>query len=156
MFPRVAIVSVLASLTCFPLVTRAETCTPLPLVGGQGSEVSKTVSQPTIPGPLPGVNLTHNNWNTDWVVPTTRKFKNFVATITADNSGAFDIKMYLKYSDDTADEFFNTQGVQIPSERPLRITATPRPEEQPYQVNLFVGGLNRIGNSYKASVVGCF
>jgi hypothetical protein len=125
---------------------------------GQGSSVTKTVSPPTIPaGPLGivGVDITRNNWNTDWAVPSERKFRRFVATIVSENGGSFDIKMYLKYSDQTAGEFYNSDGVQLTPGKPLTIEATPRPEDEPYQVNLFVGGLNHIGNTYTASVSGC-
>ena len=155
MFYRAAILTVLASITCFPLTSQAETCIPIAVVGGQGSQVTKTVSQPTIPGPF-GIKITRNNWNTDWAVPGDRNFRRFVATIVSKNGGSFDIKMYLKYSDQTAGEFYNTNGVQLTPGSPLKIEATPRPEDEPYQVNLFVGGLDRIGNAYTASVEGCY
>jgi hypothetical protein len=133
---------------------QAETCRPLPLVGGQGSEVSKTVSQPTIPGPF-GIKIAHNNWNTDWAVPGDKDFKRFIATISSEEGGSFDVKMYLKYSDQTAGEYFNKTSVAINKNSPLKIEARPRPGDQPYQVNVFVGGLDKMGNSYNASVVGC-
>jgi hypothetical protein len=69
----------------------------LSLLGGQGSEVTKTVSPPTIPGPF-GIKVTRNNWNTDWAVPGGRKFKSFVTTIVSEDGGSFDIRMFLKYS----------------------------------------------------------
>ena len=43
---------------------KTETCIPIPLVGGEGNQVIKKVSPPTIPaGPLGmlGVNITNNN-----------------------------------------------------------------------------------------------
>jgi hypothetical protein len=147
-------VTVLTSLICLTSSSQAETCTPLSLVGGQGSEVDKTVSQPTIPGPF-GIDITHNNWNTDWAVSGNNNYKYFIATIVSEQGGSFDIKMYLKYSNQTATEFYNTSGVQLKAGKPLKIEATPRPDDEPYQVNLFIGGLNHIGNNYKASVVGC-
>jgi hypothetical protein len=134
---------------------RSETCIPLPLVGGQGNSISKTVSQPTIPT-IFGVDITRNNWNTDWAVPGDRPFHRFLATIAAPNGGSFDIKMFLKYSDQTTGQFFNQSGVRIEPEQPLVIKAENRPEDEPYQVNLFIGGLNYIGNSYTANVVGCY
>nr|WP_041237806.1 hypothetical protein [Gloeothece citriformis] len=143
----------------FNLPAKSETCIPLTVVRGQGSTVTKTVSPPTIPaGPLGalGVDITRNNWNTDWAVPSEENFKSFVATISSDKGGSFDIKMYLKYSDQTTGEFYNTDGVQINPTQPLTIEATPRPDDEPYQVNLFIGGLNHIGNGYTASVVGCY
>jgi hypothetical protein len=155
MFYRVTpILGILASILSLNLPIKAETCIPLSVIGGQGSQVTKTVSQPTIPGPF-GIDITRNNWNTDWAVPSEQRFRRFVATIASENGGSFDIKMYLKYSDQTAGEFYNTDGVQLNPGKPLTITATPRPEDEPYQVNLFVGGLDNIGNTYTASVVGC-
>ncbi|WP_013334529.1 hypothetical protein [Gloeothece verrucosa] len=142
----------------FNLPAKAETCVPISVVNGQGNSITKTVSPPTIPaGPLGmvGVDITRNNWNTDWAVPSEQKFKRFIATISSDG-GAFDIKMYLKYSDQTTGEFYNSDGVQINSNQPLQIEAAPRPDDEPYQVNLLVGGLNHIGSNYTASVVACY
>jgi hypothetical protein len=131
-----------------------EVCVPLALVGGEGTSVTKTVSQPTIPSPLPGIDITKDNWNTDWIVPTLTKFDYFKATITSDG-GTFNIAFYVKYNDQTAQKFFDEQGVEITQDKPLIIMATPGPQDEPYQVNLFNGGLDRIGNTFTASVVGC-
>ncbi|MFM8293707.1 MAG: hypothetical protein ACKN9E_04070 [Microcystaceae cyanobacterium] len=136
------------------LPSHAETCMPLSLVGGEGSEVTKTVSGPTLPGPF-GIKIKRNNWNTDWAVPGGRKFRRFVATIVAENGGTFDIRMFLKYSDQTAEEFFNQNGKRLKANQPLTIEATPRPEDNPFQVNVFVNGLPAIGQTYRAEVVGC-
>jgi hypothetical protein len=134
---------------------KAQTCVPIPLVGGEGNQITKTVSQPTIPGPL-GVKITRNNWNTDWAVPGGKSFRRFVATINAPNDGSFEIRMFLKYSDQTADEVFNQNSQQLVSGRPLTIEATPRSaREQPFVVNIFVNGIAAIGRTYTASVVGC-
>ncbi len=154
MFTRTTVCVILASLLSLDLPVQAQTCTPISVVGGQGNEVTKTVAQPTIPGPL-GINITRNNWNTDWAVPGNANFRRFVATITSNDRGPFDIKMYLKYSDQTADEFFNQQGVELTPGTPLKIEAAPRPEDSPYQVNLFVNGIASLGRTYTASVVGC-
>jgi hypothetical protein len=131
-----------------------EICTPLKLVGGEGSSVTKTVSQPTIPSPLPGINITKDNWNTDWAVPTLTKFDYFKATVTS-KGGIFNIAFYVKYNDGTAQQFFDQRGVEITADKPLVITAAPGSQQDPYQVNLFNGGLDRIGNTFTASVVGC-
>jgi hypothetical protein len=64
--------------------------------------------------------------------------------------------MFLKYSDQTAGEFFNQNGTRLEPGKPLKIEATPRPEDNPFQVNIFVNGLSSIGQTYRASVVGCF
>jgi hypothetical protein len=151
---RAAVLGVIVALaTSLNLIGRTQTCIPLPLVGGQGSEVSKKVSQPTIPGPF-GLKL-RSDWNTDWSVPGGDRFESYKATIVSDEGGSFDIQMYLKYSDNTADEFYKTNGVQLAPGKPLEITATSRRSEQPYQVNLYIGGMKAVGTRYTASVVGC-
>ncbi|MBE9202921.1 hypothetical protein IQ218_04965 [Synechocystis salina LEGE 06099] len=138
--------------------SHGETCVPIPLVGGQGNTVTKTVAVPTIPaGPLGmlGVNITRNNWNTDWAVPGGTVFKKFVMTVTSAESNPFDIRMFLKYSDQTAAELFNQQGFVFKPNTPLEIVGNATPEDQPYQVNLFVNGLDSLGKTYTATLVGC-
>lgn len=139
---------------------KTETCIPIPLVGGQGNQVIKTVSPPTIPaGPLGmlGVNITSNNWNTDWAVPLGdgKPFRRFVVTLLSSDGGPFETRMYLKYGDQTSDEFFNQKSLQLPNDKPLKIEAIPRANNQPYQVNIFVAGIDALGKSYSATVVGC-
>jgi hypothetical protein len=136
-------------------LSASETCVPIPLIGGQGNQVTKTVSQPTVPSVF-GVDITRNNWNTDWAVPSDRSWQKFVATISSDEGGSFDIQMYLKYSDQTTGQFFNQQDVRIDPGKPLTITATPEPNDEPYQVNLFIGGINHFGKTYTVTVVGCY
>ncbi|MGL5032269.1 MAG: hypothetical protein ACRC6M_00535 [Microcystaceae cyanobacterium] len=70
------------------------------------------------------VDITRNNWNTDWAVPNNANFSRYIATITSNDGGPFNIKMYLKYSDQTASEFFNQEGVTIKPDVPLKIIAT--------------------------------
>lgn len=155
MFYRATVLGILASSLSLNLPVRAETCTPIALVGGTGSEITKTVAQPTIPGPF-GVKITRNNWNTDWAIPGGAVFRRYVATVTSSDGGTFDIMMFLKYSDQTEDEFFNSRRVELAAGKPLTIEGTPRSDkEQPFQVNLFVNGVASIGETYTASVVGC-
>jgi len=148
------LLTVMGLMTATQTAIAKEVCTPLTLVGGEGSSVTKTVSQPTIPSPLPGIDITKDNWNTDWAVPTMTKFDHFKATVTAEE-GMFNIAFYVKYNDQTSQKFFDEKGVQITADKPLVITATPGPTDEPYQVNLFNGGLNRIGSTFTATVVGC-
>ncbi|MCA2507093.1 MAG: hypothetical protein IM550_21050 [Microcystis sp. M54BS1] len=63
-------------------LSASETCVPIPLIGGQGNQVTKTVSQPTVPTVF-GVDITRNNWNTDWAVPSDRIWQKFLATISS-------------------------------------------------------------------------
>lgn len=158
MFYRVTILGILASILSLELPVQAETCIPIPVAGSQENTITKKVSPPTIPaGPLGmvGVDVTRNNWNTDWAIPGDVNFRRFIATINSNDGGPFDIKMYLKYSDQTASEFYNAEGVQFQSSKPLTLIATPRPEDEPYQINLLVNGVEALGKSYTASVVGC-
>lgn len=155
MLTRTMLFAILATISTIPLPVQAETCAPIPVVGGQGNQVTKTVSQPTIPGPL-GIDITRNNWNTDWAVPSeNNNFRRYVVTLIPNDDGPYDIKMYLKYSDQTVDEIYNQEGVQMKAGKPLKIEAAPRPENQPYQVNLYVNGIESLGKTYTTSVVGC-
>ena len=143
-----------------PVVAAApQTCVPLTVVGGRRGQtrVEKKVNQPTIPGPF-GIRFTRNNWNTDWLVPSPERFERFVATITPEGEGSesFNIRMHLKYSDETVDELFNAKKYDIGPDKPLEITALPRQNRQPYQVNLYVGGLINVGDRYSATVQGCY
>lgn len=149
MVNRYASLATLAAMVCFPLPGRAETCTPLSVVEGQGSEVTKTVTIPSL-----GL-VSKNNWNTDWVVPANERFEKFQATIVSEEDASFRIEMYLKYGDRTTDQFYDTKGVQLKAGEPLTIEATPRPQTEPYQVNLLIGGTSAAGKTYTASVVGC-
>ena len=149
MFNRYALVTVLAAVVCFPLPGKAQRCTALSLVGGPGTEVTKTVTIPTL-----GI-ISRTNWNTDWIVPSNKYFQSFTATIVPKTNGSFYIKMYLKYADQTTDEFYNTKDVPLKAGEPFTIKATPRPQTQPYQVNMFIGGTSAVDKTYTARVVGC-
>jgi hypothetical protein len=63
--------------------------------------------------------------------------------------------MFLKYSDQTSEEIFNKQNVTIDPQKPLIIEKKSSPDDFPFQVNLFIGGLEQIGRTYTASVMGC-
>ena len=133
----------------FSLPTKAESCVPLSVIGGKGHEVEKTVTIPAIPG------FFGHNWNTDWAIPNHTKFSNYKAVVLSDKGGIFDVKMYLKYSDETADPFYEQNNIELAASEPLKIEAIGRRREQPYQVNLLVGGIKASGNKYRASVYGC-
>lgn len=158
MFRRFTVLSVFTALLSINLPVQAETCVPIPAINGEGNTITKTVSPPTIPaGPLGmlGVDVTRSNWNTDWAIPGDANFRRYIVTVTSQYEGPFEIRMYLKYSDQTADEFFNDQAFRFQNNKPLQITAQPIPDDEPYQVNLFVAGVEALGKTYTASVVGC-
>lgn len=141
---RIAVVS---SIVCFSLPVSAQTCTPLRVVEGEGTQVQKSVSPPS-------AGVTQSNWNTDFVVPSRQVFKRYVATIAPEDGGEYIIKMALKYNNDTADKVYE-QTVSLQEGKPLTIPGTPRLNAIPYQVNLEIGGLVAVGKSYTVSVSGC-
>jgi hypothetical protein len=132
----------------------AQTCTPLLAVGGEAGQtvVQKTVSVPRIPIRIG--NLKRDNWNTDFAVRSNVKYKRFVATLNPQTDGTYSIRMYLKYSNGTADEVYNNKP-NLSSGKPLVMSGTPRTQEQPYQINIFVGDAESIAKSYKISVKAC-
>jgi hypothetical protein len=134
------------------LSVSAGSCTRLKVVGGEGTEVEKTVVNPTIPLPY-GLKV-RDNWNTDFAVTSNVNYKRYVVTLTPKSSGTYSIRMYLKYSDSTADEFYGGKPT-LTEGQPLAISGTPRGNEQPYQVNVFVGDVESIGKSFKVFVEGC-
>ncbi len=127
---------------------QAETCRGLKVIGGEGTSVRKTVS------PISTL-ITRNNWNTDFAVPGGRAFNRYVVTILPENNANYDIKLNFKYSDNTAIEFFNQNNVAVRAKKPFKITAEPPTQSDPFQVNVFVGGISAIGNTYTVSVLAC-
>jgi hypothetical protein len=149
-------VGTLALLLGIMVPVSAQTCTPLAVVKGEGTSVTKRVSPPnaqTIPKLPVGY---RGNWDTDFVVPFNTNFKEYIAIIRSESTEAaqYRIKMYLKYSDDTADETFN-EAVQLQPGQSTEVISRPRSGNQPYQINVNVGGYESIGYSYTLSVEGC-
>jgi hypothetical protein len=152
---RLAFLTLVSCLCLSTTEVKAETCTPLQLVGGEGSRVTKTVSQPTIPGPW-GINITGNNWNTDWAVPGGRMWKNFKVKVTSEQEQSFNVRMFLKFADQTSEEGYNQTAVVISPTKPLSVRLKPKNNQQPFQVNLFVGDVKNIGQTYTAEVSACY
>lgn len=146
---RTAIVGtvVLASLPNTPQSANAQTCVPLRAVGKNTTVVEKSVSPP-------GTGIIRDNWHTDFIVPSNRSFRRYIANIMPINGGDYNVQMHLKYNDDSADTVYN-QLTGLPERRAFAITGTPRTNANPYQVNLQVGGVPVIGNSYRVSVSAC-
>lgn len=142
-----------------PVPVAAGTCVPLVVVGGgdDQSEVEKKVSALNIPGPF-GLGI-RNNWNTDWIVPLPENFSRFVGEVENidDAEDVYDIALSLKYGDDTAEEIANEPGYTLTPGEMLEIEATPdRDGTMPYQVNMYVGGIDNEGSRYRAVVKGCY
>ncbi|UBF30309.1 hypothetical protein K9N68_34410 (plasmid) [Kovacikia minuta CCNUW1] len=141
-----------------PLPPLPANCKPLPLVGGEGSQVTKSASVPGVriplPGPAPSVGV-RNNWNTDWFVPSGHAFKKYRITFMPHNDAEYSVNMTLKYPDNTIDQFFRERGKRFPANQPLIIETSPRTNLQPYQVNTNIGGLQTVGSRYTVGVAGC-
>ena len=153
---KVLLIAVIISLfnTLNVVAQTPKNCTPLSLVGGKGSEIDKTITTPSIPGPC-GIKLASDNWNTDWSISNPQMFRSYLARIVSDEGGNFTIKIYLKYGDNSADPFYERNEVELEPKKPLEVKMINRRQEQPYQVNIFVGGVKSLGSQYKATVFGC-
>ncbi len=127
---------------------QAETCTALNVLGAAGTKVKKTVS------PISTL-VTNNNWNTDFAVPGGRSFNRYVATIVPENNANYDLKLNLKYSDNSSSEAYKKDNVAVKVGQPVRMSGVPQSQSEPFQVNVFVGGVSAIGNTYTVSVAGC-
>jgi len=159
LFTRLTFLGIFVAVVGANTSARAENCVPLPVVGGLGSSVTKKVSLPTIPAGalgMLGIDLTHNNWNTDWAVSGTAHFRRYVVIVSSPDGGPFNIRMYLKYSNQTSSKFFDQKGVKINPSQPLRLVGYPRPGNQPYQVNLFLNGMDSLSKTFKAQAIGCY
>ena len=141
-------------LTLIQPVIAAPSCKPLIAVGGEKGQtvVKKRATAPSIPIGLAG--LKRDNWNTDFAVKNGINYKEFIITFTPETDGTYSIRVYLKYNDGTADEIYNEKP-NLSSGKPLIIKGTPRQDDQPYQVNIFVGDAESIGKSYQMSVKAC-
>jgi hypothetical protein len=141
------VASILLGLS-FASSAQAETCAALNVIGGTGTEVKKTVS------PVSTL-VSNNNWNTDFAIPSGSTFNRYVATIVPENNANYDVKLILKYSDNSSSGAYRKDNVAVKVGQPLRLVGTPRANSDPFQVNVFVGGINAIGNTYTVSVLGC-
>ena len=145
---RISAVTVLSTAAfaalCQP--ARAQSCTPLSVVGSTETEITKTVS-------LPGLLFINSNWDTDFEI--SRPYNYFVVTFESLGGNPYDIDVFLKYPDDSFDASYSVRERSIPANEPFTITAESRVSSDPYQVNLRVGGITSEGNTYTASVSGC-
>lgn len=137
-----------------------DNCEPLPLVNGEGSEVTRRTSPPSftipipLPGPIPDPHV-RSNWNTDWYIPNAQAFDRYRVVLMPRSNGRYSIQMYFKYPDDTADQFYEDQEIRLTANDPLIIEAQPRSDLPPYQINANIGGILSIGVRYTIVVAGC-
>ena len=153
-FGKILLISSVLSLMLHPPSFSAQNCIPLKAVGGEEGQtiVQKTASAPRIPVGIGS--LKRDNWNTDFAIASNGKYKRFVTTVIPQTDGIYSIKVFLKYSDGTADEVYNSKP-SLSAGKPLIVSGTPRVGEQPYQVNVFVGDAESIAKSYKIAVKAC-
>jgi hypothetical protein len=141
-----------------PLPPFPDNCDPLPLVGGEGSQVTKEVSPPSFGVPLPGPvsASTRNNWHTDWFLPTGQIYQSYMVIFMPHARRNFDVFMFLKYPDDTNQRFFRRQRVRLNANEPITVEVAPeRVDLGPYQVNTNIGGVQAVGARYTVAVAGC-
>lgn len=141
-----------------PLPTFPSNCEALPLIGGEGSEVTKEISPPGLNIPLPGPLSagTRNNWHTDWVVSSGGAYQTYMVILMPHTNREYDISMYLKYPDDTNQQFYQEQRINLTANEPITVEVTPeRSDLTPYQVNTNVGGIQAVGARYTVAVAGC-
>ncbi|MGK7908922.1 MAG: hypothetical protein AB4040_17075 [Synechococcus sp.] len=130
-----------------------EGCTALPAIGAESTEVTKTAS----PGRVPNLALIWfgPNWNTDFVVPEEAVYSRYYASVLSQDIGNYDIEMYLKYQDGTADLVHEEDKFPM-SEQHLHVfSGEPRSGTQPYEVNLKIGGPGTVQDTYTIQVLGC-
>ncbi|MGK7910347.1 MAG: hypothetical protein AB4050_02530 [Synechococcus sp.] len=130
-----------------------EGCTALPVIGGEGTEVTKTAS----PGRVPNLYLIWfaPNWNTDFEVLEEANYSRYYAAVLSEDIGNYDIEMFLKYEDGTADLVHEEDRYPM-SEQHLHVfSGEPRAEVQPYEVNLEIGGPGTVQDTYSLQVFGC-
>ena len=140
-----------------PLPAFPASCEALPLVGGGGSEVTKTASPPSVRVPLPGPvspNL-RSNWNTDWYIPNPTAYRSYLVYLMPHSEMEYSIEMFLKYPDETNQKFYDEQNVSLIRNELISVEVTPDRDLPPYQINTNIGGLLSIGARYTVSIAGC-
>jgi hypothetical protein len=141
-----------------PMPPLPKNCRLLPLVGGDGSEITKTASPPgfrvPLPGPAPSVGV-RNNWNTDWFVPSGQIFRTFRVVFMPRENSEYSVNATFKYPDSTTDQFYRERGRAFTANKPLIIEEPARSDLQPFQINTNIGGLKSIGARYTVVAAGC-
>ena len=129
-------------------------CQSLTPVGGEPGQMSvdKTASPPSVP--IGFASLKRDNWNTDFAIPSNNRFKRYVGILTPRTGGTYSVRMYLKYSNGSADEVYGDKP-NLTSDKPLEMSGSPRVGQEPYQVNIFVGDAESIGKSYEIKAIAC-
>jgi hypothetical protein len=144
-FGSMTIAAVTILLSSLPVA--AQTCTPLQAVGTNRTQVQKSVSPPS-------TGATRSNWNTDFAIPTGLGYRSYAVTVLPRNGGEYRVQAFLKYSNNTADKVFD-RTVTLRDGQNLNLSGSPRLNADPYQVNVQVGGVRAVGNTYTVFASGC-
>ncbi|NJL49700.1 MAG: hypothetical protein HC929_22545 [Leptolyngbyaceae cyanobacterium SM2_5_2] len=120
-----------------------ESCMALQEVTTGQNEVRKRIENRVV---------TRNNWHTDWLVPNNRQFSYFVAIITAENTGPYQMDIHLRLPQGGSEPAF-TGRADVTAGTSYVIPFQSPTGRQPSVINTRVGGVN--GNFYTLSVAGC-
>jgi hypothetical protein len=96
--------------------------------------------------------IAKDNWNTDFAVPTAKKYDFFVGNMMPENDDEYEVSIYLKYPDGTNSMVYD-RNVKLERGETYSLTFKTPTEKQPYQINVRVGGSNN--NAYTISILGC-
>jgi hypothetical protein len=139
-----------------PAAARAERCTFLQPIGGNGSTpiVSKSVGRGKV------LLFARTNWNTDFIVNQSyNSYKFFFTANSSDPKAQYPVEGYMKFSDGSSLQVINTSmSPPIGTGRMFGPFAAV-PGKQASQMNFKVGASNdpgALGFSYRISVQGCF
>ncbi len=124
-------------------------CTALKVVGSGLTSLNKAISPPS-------TIITGNNWNGDFIVPPGARYRRYVTRVKTDKNGQYDLKMVLKYNDDRGDVAYEQPARPMGNNDTFTMTGRPRSsKQQPFQVNVLVGGPAVVGNVVTVTVNGC-
>lgn len=126
----------------------AETCYLLPMSKTTNTIIKKTIS------PIATI-LTDDNWHTDFVIFSDRSFNSYEATIVSDHTASYNVELNLIYRDHRFNQSYKKDNVTIAFGKPLRLLGIPKSIHDPSQINMLVGGISAIGNTYTIFVEGC-
>ncbi|WP_287127594.1 hypothetical protein [Candidatus Cyanaurora vandensis] len=136
-------------LVSFTSAAQALTCTPLKVLGSGLTAINKSISPPS-------ALITGNNWNSDFIVPSGVRYREYVATVRTEKNGQYDLKMVLKYSDESMKTVFEQAARPLGVNDSFSMTGKPQSaRKQPYQVNVLTGGTAVTGNSVTVKASGC-
>lgn len=145
-FHRIALATLSLGL-CAPLL--AKPCTALKVVGSGLTVVKKSVESPA-------TLVTGNNWNSDFAVPDNVKFRSYVARVKTDLNGQYDLKLILKYNNGTSKTAFEQPARAMGAKDTFIMRGYPKSRNnQPYQINVLVGGTAAFGKGVTITVAAC-